>query len=89
MSVGDSNTPKQNARYRKIMTLPSAGARGGGTRTLRIACYNPRRVETDCVVSLGIGPMDPDAFSQAAIKVTEETWNQIDASMREALKAAK
>lgn len=80
-------SPTKDARYRHVIKTPGVGAKGK-MRTVRVACYNPRANEAMCVVSLGIGPENSEALSEAAVKITEELWKEIKASVDEAFRAA-
>lgn len=89
MALNNNPNARENARYRKVIRAPSAGARGSGVRTVRIACYNSRHEFDDSIVSFGIGTEDAEAFAKAAVRITEELWEEIDRSMREALRASR
>jgi hypothetical protein len=84
----NKSNPKENARYRKVIRVSQVGVRAAFC-SIRVACYNPRTRNETCSVTFGIGPEDADTNSYRAVRIDEEEWNDIDASMREALRAAK
>jgi hypothetical protein len=77
-------SPKDSARY--YTTIEAAGMVNQPV-SFRIACYNPKNRQDAPVVSLGIGPVDSEK-AKAGAKVTPELWDEIDAAMRDALRAS-
>lgn len=75
-------SPKDASLYRKVLQVPP-------NRTVRVAAYPPRNGLAHPTVTLGIGYANPDAFSKIYFEVTEESWKEVQAAVRAALKAAE